>query len=159
MAAGDTNVTNLVASGNVTVAGTMAVTGAQTFTGALGLSASGFTMAAIARTATSDGLTTGTIAAGPALQFISVTSANSAHIVTLPAPTVGNIIILKVGANGFNLQSSTPASIAINGGTGASVKSAIGANAAVVIICTSSTTWQGFTIAAAGTLAAITPAA
>lgn len=153
MAAGDTNLTNLVVSGTASIAGAM------TQTGALALSSAGFTMSAIARTATSDGLTTGTIASGPMLQFISVTSASANNIIVLPAPTPGTIVVLAVGANGFELRSSDPATIAINGGTGSAAESAISANMCVVAICTSATTWQGFTLTSAGVLAAIQVAA
>jgi hypothetical protein len=112
----------------------------------------------VARTATSDGLTTGIIADAGSLQFVAVTSANAAHIVALPAPTPGTIVVLYVGANGYELKSSAPATVAINGGTGASVSSTVSANKMVVAICTSALTWHAFTITAA-TLAALEAAA
>lgn len=114
--------------------------------------------AAVAITATSDGLTTGTIADGGRLQFVAVTSANANNIVVLPTPTPGTIVVGYVGANGCELRSSAPATVAINGGTGASAESAIAANMMFVAFCTSATTWHGFTVTAA-TLAAIEAAA
>jgi hypothetical protein len=110
-------------------------------------------------TATADGTGTGTIADdGGAIQFFSVTASNANHIVTLPTPVVGSIIILYVGSNGFELRSSAPATIAINGGSGSGVESAIAANQMAVLICTTATTWHGFEITGA-TLTAIEAAA
>ena len=133
--------------------------GAFSVVGALALSASGFTMAAIARTATADGLTTGTIASGPALQFITVTSSDANHIVVLPTPTPGVIVVLHVAATGYELRTSTPASIGINGGTGASAESAIGANTTVLMICATATSWKGLQLGSDGTLAKVEVAA
>jgi hypothetical protein len=112
---------------------------------------------AVAVTATTDGSTTGTIPDGTS--FAVVTSSGATKQVILPAPTPGLLLRLYVGANGFDLKSSTPASIAINGGTGASAKSAIPANTTVTLTCETATSWKGFTQTATGTLAAITPAA
>lgn len=117
------------------------------------------TQAAVARTATADGLTTGTIADAGRLQHITVTSADANHIVVLPTPTPGTIIVLDVGATGFELRSSTPASIAINGGTGANAESAIAANSTCVMICVSATAWKGFFMDADGDLAKVEAAA
>lgn len=108
-------------------------------------------------TATANGLTTGTLTAGS--QHTSVTSANATDIITLPAPVVGTQIVLDVGANGFKLQSSTPASIAINGGTGASAKSTIAANSTLFLICVSLTSWKGYFLDADSDVAKIPAAA
>jgi hypothetical protein len=67
-------------------------------------------------------------------------------------------VIGYVGANGCELRSSAPATVAINGGSEANAESAIAANMLFVAICTSATTWHGFTITAA-TLAALDAAA
>lgn len=145
-------------SGNTIL--TLGDDGALTFTAALALAAGGFTMSAIARTATSGGLTTGTIASGPMLQFITVTSANADHIITLPTPTPGSIVILGgQGATGYELRTSDPATIGINGGTGASAESAIGANTLVLMICESATSWKGLQLGSDGTLAKVEVAA
>lgn len=112
----------------------------------------------VARTATSDGLTTGTIADAGLLQFVTVTSAGANNIVVLPTPTPGTIVILANGATGYELRSSAPATVAINGGTGASAESAIAANTMVVAICTTATTWQAIGLAGT-TLAAVEAAA
>lgn len=107
-------------------------------------------------TATSDGLTTGVVPLGAA--FVTVTSAGVNNIVTLPAPVVGQIIILRNGATGYELRTSAPTTIAINGGTGASAESAIAASTMVIAVCTSATTWQAIGLAGA-TLAAVEAAA
>lgn len=114
--------------------------------------------AAVAATATSGGLTTGTIPDGGMLQFVSVTSGNAAHIIVLPTPTPGTIVILKNGGTGYELRSSAPATVAINGGTGAEAESAIAANTMVIAVCTSATTWQAIGLAGT-TLAAVEAAA
>ena len=112
---------------------------------------------AVARTATADGTGTGTIAAGTS--FVSVTSGNAAHIIVLPAPVVGNVIMLMNGATGYELRTSAPASIAINGGSGSNAESAVSANTLVKCVCTSSTTWVANTFATDGTEAKLEAAA
>jgi hypothetical protein len=109
-------------------------------------------------TATADGLTTGIIPDGGRIVFAPIASADANHIVVLPAPTPGTIVIGFVGANGCELRSSAPATVGINGGTGASAESAIAANQMFVAICTSATSWHGWEITAA-TLTAIEAAA
>lgn len=111
-----------------------------------------------AATATADGTGTGTIAAKPFLQFVTVTSANANNIIVLPAPILGSIVILRNGGTGYELRSSDPATIAINGGTGASAESAIAANTMVIAVCTTATTWQAISLAGT-TLAAVEAAA
>jgi len=112
-----------------------------------------------ANTATADpGGGTGVIADAGMLQFVTVTSANAAHVITLPTPTPGTIVILRNGATGYELRSSAPATVAINGGAGAGAESAVAASTMVIAVCTSATTWQAIGIAAA-TLAAVEAAA
>jgi ethanolamine utilization microcompartment shell protein EutS len=97
---------------------------------------------AVARTATDDGSGDGTIAAGTS--FVSVNADSDAnHILILPAPVVGNIIyIAETASTGYELRSSNPASIGINGGTGSNVESAIaGAITYIKCVCVSSTSW------------------
>lgn len=112
-----------------------------------------------ARTATADGLTTGIIAAAGLLSFVTVTSGNATHIVTLPAPTPGTVVIIDVGANGFKLQSSAPATVAINGGTGASAKSTIAASSTIIAICISATAWKAIYLDADSDVAKVAAAA
>lgn len=111
-----------------------------------------------ARTATADGTGTGTIAAAGLIQFIPVTVDDANKIIVLPSPTPGTIVILKNGGTGYELRTSAPATISINGGAGANAESAIPANAMVIAICTSATTWQAIQLAGT-TLAAVEAAA
>lgn len=110
------------------IAGTLTVTG-------------GVQSSAVARTATSDGLTTGIIAAGTSV--VTLTSGNAAHIVALPAPVIGNIIyIIETGTTGYELRSSAPATIGINGGTASGGESAVaGAITYIKCVCVSATNW------------------
>ncbi len=110
-------------------------------------------------TATAAGLTTGTIPTSGLFQSVAVTSASSANYITLPAPVPGTQLVIDVGANGYNLQSSAPATVAINGGTGASAKSAVGANVTLLAYCVSATKWKVLQMAAAGTVTALAAAA
>ena len=112
----------------------------------------------VAATATATGATTGTIADGGTFQHVNVTASSAAHIVVLPTPVAGKIVVLAVGDNGYELASDTPASVGIGGGTGAAVSSAIPADSVAVLYCISATSWVGFTITAA-TLAAVEAAA
>lgn len=116
--------------------------------------------AAVARTATADGLTTGTIADAGRLQHITVTSADANHIIVLPTPTPGTIVVLDVGATGFELRSNAPSTVLINGGTGgAAVESAIPANSTAVMFCVTATAWKGFYMDADSDLAKVEAAA
>jgi hypothetical protein len=117
------------------------------------------TFTTAARTATADGTGTGTIAAAGLLQFITVTSDDANKIIVLPAPTPATIVILHVAATGYELRSSAPATVAINGGAGAGAESAIGANTTVVMICATATSWKGFQLGSDGTLAQVEVAA
>ncbi len=111
-----------------------------------------------ARTATADGSGTGTIAAAGMLQFVTVTSDNADKIIVLPAPTPGTIVILRNGATGYELRSSAPATVAINGGAAANAESAIAASTLEIAVCTSATTWLAIGLAGT-TLAAVEAAA
>jgi hypothetical protein len=115
-------------------------------------------MAAVARTATDDGLTTGIIADAGLLQFVTVTSANAAHIIVLPTPTPGRIVLLANGGTGYELRSSAPATVAINGGAEADAESAIAASTLVVAVCKTATAWAAFSLVGT-TLAAVEAAA
>jgi len=108
-------------------------------------------------TATNDGTTTGTIA--NTTTHATVTSSASNKQVVLPAPTPGYQLVIDVGANGFDLKSSAPATVAINGGTGASAKSAIAANSTVIAICISATAWKAFYLDADSDVAKVAAAA
>jgi len=113
----------------------------------------------VSATATSTGATTGTLTDLGVDFTVLVTSANADHIIILPAPVVGRTIrLLNQSATAYELRSSTPASIAINGGTGASAESAIPASSVATITCRTAIGWSGFTTTGA-TLASIEAAA
>lgn len=116
-------------------------------------------MAAVARTATADGTTTGTIADAGLIQTVIVTCDDANKIIILPTPTPGRIVILHNGATGYELRSSAPASVAINAGTGVAAESAIAANSTCVMICVTSTAWKGFFLDADSDVAKVEAAA
>lgn len=109
------------------------------------------------RTATETGATTGTISAGKT--HIAVTSGSGDHIVILPAPVVGLKLTIDVGANGFELRSSDPETISINGGSEANAESAIPADSTLFLTCVSATAWKGYFMDADGDVAKIPAAA
>ena len=115
-------------------------------------------------TATADGLTTGLISV--TARHVTVTSANSAHIATLPASVVGKEISGFVGSNGFRLQTTASSNITINGvdSDGTSYFT-VAANTYFVARCVSATAWLVYTMNTSGGLptgniadASITPA-
>lgn len=150
-----TNVTSRWESGALDVQNTSGES-VMTLAGELVSMGKGLLLTPYAATATSDGLTTGTIPTGAS--FVSVTSASANNIIVLPAPAPGTVVLLHVGANGFELRSSAPDTVAINGGTGSNAESAIPANTLVFMVCTTATTWQGWDLTAA-TLAGVEAAA
>lgn len=150
----------LVADANVDIAGLndLGVDGTATLAALVLTSLTSYPVDAV--TATADGLTTAIIGDdGGQITLVTPTSANAAHIVTLPTPVAGKIVILLGTANGYELRSDTPGSVGINGGTGATAESAIAANTMAVMICQSATDWRGFQMASDGTLAQVEAAA
>lgn len=77
-------------------------------------------------TATADGLTTGLIPANST--HVTITSANAAHQVSLPAASVGDTMTLFVGANGCELISAVAAHKVNGVVVGATNELALGAN-------------------------------
>lgn len=109
---------------------------------------------------TADGTGTGAIV--PGSQVATVTSANAAHWVTLPAPVVGTLItLISTNTTGYEIRSSAPATVGINGGVSAAGESAIaGATGTMVqLLCVSATNWIGWSRVAAGTLSVVQVAA
>lgn len=115
------------------------------------------TTQAVAATATADGTGTGTIPTGA--DFVTVTSASVDNIIILPAPTPGTVVRLRNGATGYELRTSAPASVAINGGVGAAAESAIAASTLVECVCDTATTWICANYSTAGTASATQVAA
>ena len=134
--------TNITASGDISGSSTSTlhindITASGAITADIGVQS-----AAVTRTATDDGSGTGTIASGTSVVLVDADS-DANHILILPAPVVGNIIhIIETGTTGYELRSSTPASIGINGGTASNGESAIaGAITYIKCVCVSSTNW------------------
>ncbi len=117
----------------------------------------GYAINAVAVIPTATGATTGTIPAGTT--FATVTSGNADHIVILPAPVIGQVITLQGGATGYEIRSSAPATIGINGGVGASAESAVAGSLTVILRCVSLTNWIGSTVTAAGVVGVLQVAA
>ena len=85
------------------------------------------------------------------VQFVIPTWGNANNILILPNPDPGKVVFIAGAATGGELRTTAPATIAINGTTGANFESAIPANVMAILICESATNWKGFTIAANGT--------
>jgi hypothetical protein len=117
----------------------------------------GYALNSVAVTATSNGLTTGIIPAGAT--HVVVTSANANNIVTLPEPVPGLMIHLINAGTGYEIRSSAPATIAINGGAEANAESAVAANILVRLYCVSATAWIGQTFTTAGVVGVLEVAA
>lgn len=117
----------------------------------------GYALKSEARTATATGATTGTISAG--VTHVAVTATDANHIIVLPAPVPGLKITLLNGGTGYELRSSDPATIGINGGTGAAAESAVAASTVVKVECVSATNWIGSTVTAAGVVGVLEVAA
>ena len=103
--------------------------------------AGGIQAGAIARAATVAGASTGTILAGES--FITVTASDTDAIIILPTPTPGNVIWLASPTNdAYELRSSIPATVLINGSGGDSTESTI-ANADMLTrcVCVDATHW------------------
>lgn len=98
---------------------------------------------------TADGTGTGTIPAGAS--FVNVTSADANNIMVLPDAPIGTRITLQNGGTGYELRSSNPAVIGINGGTGVGAESAIGASITVYAERVTTINWKCFQTAANGT--------
>ena len=122
-------------SGAATLSSTLDVTGATTFT-------LGAQSAAVTHVATDDGTGTGTIAAGTSVVSVNADS-DANHIIILPAPVIGNVIrLIETGTTGYELRTSAPASIGINGGTASNGESAVaGAITVTQCVCVSATNW------------------
>lgn len=118
---------------------------------------SGYALKSEARTVTATGATTGTISAG--VTHVVVTSDDANKILVLPAPVPGQEITIINGTTGYELRSSAPATIGINGGVSANAESAIAASMILVLRCVSATQWIGQSFTAAGVVGVVQVAA
>ena len=104
----------------------------------------GPTSPAVALTATADGRGAGLIVDGTS--FVTVTTDSADKIITLPTPTPGTIVWLGTAADstGFEVRSSAPATVKINGGSGSNAESGIAATTMLVrFVCVNATNWIG----------------
>jgi hypothetical protein len=108
-------------------------------------------------TATSDGSGAGAIS--DEVEFATVASTDANNIVTLPPPVPNRVVALRNGATGYELRTTAPATVKINGGSGAAAESAIPANVLVVCVCDSATTWVCTQTATNGAATAVEVAA
>lgn len=113
----------------------------------------------VAATATSDGSGTGTLEEGKLVQFVVPSWVGANNIIILPTPQPGKIVIIAGAGTGGELRTNAPATVGINGGSGAGTESAVAASQMVIAICESATSWKAFTIASDGTTAGLEAAA
>lgn len=141
--------------GNINIPNGKVVTG--NVTGNVTGLVTGYAVKSEARTATATGATTGTISAG--VTHVVVTSDSADKIIILPAPVLGLVVTIINGTTGYELRSSAPATIGINGGVGAAAESAIAASMINVLTCVSATAWIGSSLTAAGVVGVVEVAA
>ena len=111
-------------------------------------------------TATDDGTGTGVLRENLLVQFVVPNwDSDANHILTLPSPKPGKVVIIAGAATGGELRTNAPATVGINGGVGAAAESAVAASQMVIAICESATSWKAFTIASNGTTAGLEAAA
>lgn len=111
-------------------------------------------------TATDDGSGTGTLLEQRLVQFVVPDwDGDANHIIVLPSPKPGKVVIIAGAGTGGELRTNDPSTVAINGGSGSGVESAVAASQMVVAICESETSWKAFTIASDGTTAGLEAAA
>ncbi len=112
-------------------------------------------------TALASGSLPGTAKIPAGATVVVVTAAGANDVLVLPDPVVGTeITIIKPAAGAMELRSSAPATIAINGGTGATAESAILTTTRIVrVICTSLTTWVAVEVSSIGAQTAVEAAA
>jgi hypothetical protein len=93
------------------------------------------------------------------VQIVIPTWSNANNILILPPATPGRVVVIAGAATGGEVRTTSPTTIAINGGTAANAESAIAANMMAILICESATSWKGFTLASNGAVAAVEVAA
>ena len=110
--------------------------------------------------ATADGTGSGTLKQGG---FYRVSSTNNDHIVVLPDAVPGTVVYLNsVGetSEAYELRTSAPSTISINGGSGSNAESAIASGIALVrCICLTSGAWIATQFANDGTESKVEAAA
>lgn len=95
---------------------------------------------AVSVVATADGLTTGLIPAGSKFVALTVTT-DADDIATLPAPVVGDRIVLQVGATGCELRTVAASNVKINDVDSDSLEAPLLADHHYVVECITATEW------------------
>lgn len=96
--------------------------------------------AAVTRTATSDGATTGVIAiTDKVIAAVGITG-QTGYWLTLPAPTIGKRLLLLPSPFAYKIATSGN-TIGINGITGTPAKLTVAAATCIELVCTSATNW------------------
>lgn len=90
---------------------------------------------------------------------VVVTSTNANHIIILPEPSLGRKLTLVNGATGYEIRSTNPETIGINGGTDEDAESAVAANIVVKVESVTPTNWIGSTVTSAGVVGVLQVAA
>ena len=122
---------HITASGNIKTGGILQLTssafvaGGQIQASGSIVSSAGIQSRAVNITATDNGSGSAQISPDTSVALINADS-DANHIVVLPQPIIGNIIhLIENGTTGYELRTSNPAVIGINGGTANNAESAI----------------------------------
>ena len=142
--------TSAVSTSYTTFAANETISGDLTVEGAATVEAIVYESSAVAATV-------GGGAIGSKSSMVTVASANADHIVSLPTPSLGQIIyIVEPTGSGYELRSNDPPNVSINGGSGTDYESAIaGATAYIRCVAVSTTAWIVSQFAADGTESAV----
>ena len=135
-------------------------TGSQSITFTPLITGSKIQTTATAVTATANGLDAGIIPVGAS--FVVVTSDNADKIITLPAPVVGHVVRIQVGATGCELRTVADSNVKINDvDSDGTNELALAADQHYICECISATEWivRGFTALGADAAALVPDAA
>lgn len=97
--------------------------------------------AAVTRTATSGGGTTGVVAATDKVVAAVGVTGQTGYALTLPAPVVGKVILFLGSVYAYKIQTNTN-TVGIDGITGTPAALTVAARTPIQLVCTSATNWQ-----------------
>lgn len=100
-------------------------------------------VAPVTVTALATGSLPGTAKIPAGARVVNAVCDTATKAIVLPDPIVGDeILIIKAGTTGMELRSSSPTTVAINGGTGAAAESAVAGGVKLLhCVCVSATAW------------------
>ncbi len=110
------------------------------------------------RSATTKGTGSGTINVSDGL-YVTVSSTSPNKIVTLPDPMVGLQLVIHNERDAYELRSTSPETISINGGRGIKAGSDIPRGSTVYLTCVTLTKWRAFALDGDGEISTVPPAA